>query len=210
MFEEAQRALAGPLKSSPEDPELQVHLALALEHEAALLADLGQPEQARPLLEQAATRFRQAAGRVAPAKELTLDREHHSETLWQLARVFRDLKLPQEVGRIDAERTELWKGRPPDELVDLALKHLSQATMFEYGKMPLSDRAAAVRELDLYQAADEVKLAVSRGLKNLDKLTSVPESSVLLSRADVKSAISELQSPDRPSGPEQRKKSDTP
>ena len=104
---------------------------------------------------------------MAPAKDLTLDRERRSETLWHLARVFRDLKLPQEAERIDAERNELWKSRPPEELVDLALKHLSQATMIGYGKMPLSDRAAAVRELDLDQAAGEVKLAVSSGLKDL-------------------------------------------
>ncbi len=209
-FEEARRAAVGPLNTSSEDPEVQVQLGAALEHEAVLLADLGQIEQARPLLEQAAKRFQQAAGRQAPAKDLALDRELRSETLWNLARILGILKLPQEAQRVDAERNDLWKNRPPAELVDLALKHLSQATMFAYGKMPLSDRAAAVRELDLEQAAAEVRLAVACGLEDDAKLTSAPEASFLLKRADVKSALKQLKTTGTAPGGQKDKKGGSP
>ena len=46
----------------------------------------------------------------------------------------------------------------------------------------------AVRELDLDQAADEVILAVERGLKDFGKLRSQPESTTLLALASLMSS----------------------
>jgi len=40
----------------------------------------------------------------------------------------------------------LWKGHPPNELVDIALDDLEIALAIGLGKTPLSDRARAVRE----------------------------------------------------------------
>ena len=154
--------------------------------------------------------FAGSRAETAPASELRFERERRSETLWDLARVLRLLKLPLEADRVDAERIELWKARAPEELVELALTHLAQATMIGHGKTPLPAQAEAVRELDLDQAAGEVKLAISCGLKDLGKLKSAPESSFLLSREDVKSAIKKLSSADTPAGPPQVKKTDGP
>ncbi len=109
------------MTATPGDPALEFQLAVALAHEADSLADRAQAEQAKALLEDAAARFRKLASRTAPADEPLLEREKRSETLWELSRVLRDLKLPTEADHVDAERVDLWKGRPPDELVDLAI-----------------------------------------------------------------------------------------
>ena len=104
------------------------------------------------------------------------------------------LKQPQQAEHALAERIELWKKRPPAELLDAAIKHLTDASMIGYGKVALSGRAAeAVRELDLKQAAGDLKLAIELGLKDLGKLKSLPESGFLLSREDVKAAIKEFE-----------------
>jgi serine/threonine protein kinase/tetratricopeptide (TPR) repeat protein len=209
-FAEARKTLAEALKSTPGDPALQVELAVALANEAALLADSGQAEKAKPLLEDAVARFRRAANRTAPAGELALDRERRSETLWNLRRVSRDLKLHLDADRSDAERTDLWKTRVPDELVELAIKHLNQATLIGHGKAPLSAQGAAVRELDLNQAVDDLKLAIRCGLKDPGKLKVHPESDLLLTRIDVESAIKDPKSLETRSGARQVNKSDGP
>ena len=192
-FADAQQLLKKLLQSAPGDPALQVQLAAALASEAAAYADLAQPEKARRLLEDAAATFRKLPAHEPPADELALERQRRSETLWDLARVLRDLKQPQEAELALAERIELWKKRPPEVLLDLAIKHLTKATMIGYGKTPVSGPTAAVRELDLKQADADVKLAVALGLKDLGKLRSLPESSFLLSREDVKAAIKEFE-----------------
>ena len=209
-FADARKAVAEALKSTPGDPALQVELAVALANEAASLADSGQAEKAKPLLDDAAARFRRAAGRTASESELALDRERRSETLWDLARVCRGLKLDLEADRSDSERTDLWKTRVPDELVELAIKHLNQATLIGHGKWPLSAAAAAVRELDLSQAVDDLKLAIRCGLKDPGKLNVHPESDLLLTRIDVKSAIKDPKSLDTRSGAGQVNKGDGP
>jgi eukaryotic-like serine/threonine-protein kinase len=205
LFAEARRVLGERITSTPNDGELEIRLTAALDNEAAALAELGQPETATPLLEEAATRLRKLVGRKAPEKELAMAREGLSETLWDLARVLKDLDLPLDAERASAERSDLWKTRPPDELVELALKHLSQAAVIGFGKAPVSAPAEAVRDLDLDQAASEVILAVSRGLADLGKLKSHSESDLLLNRRDVKSAIRRLESSDTPLGAQQVK-----
>ncbi len=195
FFADARKALEAALTATPGDPALEFQLAVAFAHEADSLADRAQAEQAKTLLQDAASRFRKLASRAAPADEPLLEREKRSETLWNLGRVLRDLKLPAEADRVDGERVDLWKAQPIEELVDLALKHLTRATLVGYGKTPLSAQARAVRQLDLDQAAGEVKMAVERGLQDLDKLEAVPEWRLLFSREDVQSAIKHLQSP---------------
>jgi serine/threonine-protein kinase len=192
---EARTALSEPLKRAPDNLALQAQLAIALGYAAALLADLTQPENARSMLADAADLFRKVANRPAPADELAKERQVRSEALWDLARVLRTLEKPREAEIVEAERVDLWKPQPPEDLIDLALEHLGKATLIGYGKTPLPDRAVAVRELDLKQAAGDLKLAVERGLKDFGKLKARPESTLLLSRDDVPSAIKERESP---------------
>ena len=209
LFADARKAVEETLNPPPGDPALQAQLAVALTGQAVMLADEAQAEKARPLLENAADRFRRIAGRAQPEiKMATEERQRRSETLWNLCRVLRDLKLAPDAARFDAERIDLWKTRPPDELFELALKHLGQATLVGYGKTPLSDRGAAVRELDLDQAANEAIMAMSNGFKDLAKLNSVPESHFLLERPDVKSASKKLESVERAPGAQQVKKAE--
>jgi tetratricopeptide (TPR) repeat protein len=210
LFAEARTALAERFGSKPADWEFQFRFAAALGNEAAALADLAQPQKARPLLDDALTRLDLLSRREAPAWKSARARDLRSETLWDLARVLRALTLPAEAERIDAERIELWKAQPPEELVDLALKHLTQANLIGYGKTPVSAPAKAVRELDSNHAASDLILAVSRGLKDLDKLSSSPESALLLSREDVKAALTELERADTPSGPRKVGKNENP
>jgi hypothetical protein len=90
---------------------------------------------------------------------------------------------------------ELWKKRPPEELLGLAIEHLTDATMIGYGETPLSDAAAAVREFDLNQAAADAKLAIAHGRKDLGKLKSHPDSDALLKREELKPLLDGLVPP---------------
>jgi eukaryotic-like serine/threonine-protein kinase len=202
LFADARKALEAALKSAPNDPAIQAQLAIALAGAAALLADEAQSEKARSMLADATALFRKVANRAAPADELAKERQRRSEALWDLARILRKLERQQDAARVDAERNDLWKTQPPEKVLDLVLEHLGKATLIGYGKTHLSDRALAVRELDLKQAADDVKLAVERGLKDFGRLKSQPESNTfLLSREDVRSAMRDVESPGSRSGP---------
>ena len=55
------------------------------------------------------------------------ERRWRSEALWDLARVLRACKLPEEAEKADRERVALWKERPPGELVDVAFRQLDRA-----------------------------------------------------------------------------------
>ena len=135
--------------------------------------------------------------REAPTDELALERQRHSETLWDVARVLQELKQPQKAESALAARIELWKKRPPEELLNLAIKHLTDGSTIGYGKVALSGRAGAVRELDRKQAASDLKLAIEHGLKDKDltRLRSLPEASAFLSRDDVKATIKGVDAP---------------
>ncbi len=126
------------------------------------------------------------------------ERRWRSEALWDLARVLRAQKLLAEAEKADGERVALWKDRPPSELVDLAFRQLERALVIGYGKTSVSDRARAVRELELDQAADNVRLAIARGFNDLRKLRSHPDSTFLLSREDLKPLIMDMAFPDWP------------
>ena len=203
LFADARKVSEDALKEPPSDPAVQASLAFALTGQGVLLAEEAQPKMAMPLLADAADRFRPIAGRAELADTLARERERRSETLWNLCRVLRDLKVTGDTARFDAERRDLWKTRPPGELVDLALKHLDQAKLIGSGKAPHSDRAAALGKADLNQAADELILAISSGFEDFGRLKSVPASHLLLERPDVKSAIEKLKPVDRVPGAQQ-------
>ncbi len=197
LLTEAKQVTGRWLGTAADDHEFKVQLALVLANLASTLVDRDQPEQARLLLERSVDLFRQEANRATPVA-LVLEREWRSEALWDLARVLRTLKLPAEAERPEAERIELWKARPPEELVALALKRTSRANLIGYGKTPVSAQAEAVRELDLEQAASEVRLAISGGFNDLRILKSHPDSDALLTRKDLAPALEDLAFPRQP------------
>ena len=206
--------------AAPEDLALRLLLGAALDREANTLIDLGRAREARVRLERALSLVRPdhtmssqgsaqerrsrhnvqyVLGQVPDAGEVAaVDRQLRSEALWSLARVLRTLKLPAEAEAASNEREALSKEHPPSELVALAFTQLDRALLIGYGKTAVSDRARAVREQDLDQAAANLRLAVSRGFRDLHKLRSNPDSPVLLSRDDVKPFIMDMVFPARP------------
>ena len=189
LLTEAKSNLERLLGPSPGDPGLKIWSAVVLDNEANALIDLDKALAARPLLEQAAALFRAKPARSTPGDEIVLEREVRTEVLWDLARILRTLKLPSEASRADAERIELWKARPPGELVDLALKETSRAVMIGYGKIEISERAQSVRKRNLDQAAGNLQLAIERGFIDLNRIRAHPDARFVLSRDDLKAAI---------------------
>jgi tetratricopeptide (TPR) repeat protein len=209
--------------AAPGDGALRILLGAALDQEANALFDLGLVEEAQQRLEHALTvlplssnhppsdhesgeqrRFRSEVlnvlGLVPDAGEAGVDQalRWRSEALWDLARVLRARNLVAAAAAADGERAALWKEHPPGELVGLALEQLDRILVIGYGKTPGTERGRAVRELDLAEAARNVRLAIARGFKDLRKLRSHPASSVLLSREELKLLIMDLDFPDRP------------
>jgi serine/threonine-protein kinase len=208
LFTEAKSIADRLLGTAPGDGTLKTWLAVALANEAGTMTDQDQPEAARPLLERAAAIFRQEPKHATSASELSLRREAGSEVLWDLARVLRALKLPAEASRVDAERIGMWRDCAPDELVALALKETSRAILIGYGRTNVSERAKAVRELYLEEAAGNLQLAFARGFKDFSRLKAHPDAPLLLSRDDLKSAIAGLEPSTRT--PESQPISNTP
>jgi eukaryotic-like serine/threonine-protein kinase len=210
--------------AAPGDATLRVLLGAILDQEANTLFDQGLAPEAQARLERALAVLRPGADHGTSAQERALERRSRrdvlyvlglppvaggagglerwwrSETLWDLARVLRARKLFADAGRVDGDRVALWNERAPSELVDVAFRQLDRAVVIGFGKTPISDRARAVRELELAQAAANIRLAVSRGFNDLRKLRSHPDSSLLLSREDLKLAIMDMAFPDRPFG----------
>ena len=94
----------------------------------------------------------------------------------------------------------LWQDVPSGELANLALKQTSLAALIGYGKTPIPPAALSVRQLDLDQAAANLRLAVARGFRGVRVLRSHPDAWILLARDDVKSLIMDMVFPDRPLG----------
>jgi tetratricopeptide (TPR) repeat protein len=170
-------------------------IAATFTQEAVALADQGKLEGAQTRLERA---VEIVSPRVTPESQDAGEREGLNETFWELARILRTGKKEPEAKQIDARRKALWKGRPPAELIDLTLKQLDRAAQVGYGKTPSSGPAKTIRELDLDQAASNLRLAISHGWNDLAKLKAHSDSDLLLSRDDVKSLIKPLEIPDRP------------
>ena len=185
LFVEAKSIVDHALGLSPGDATLKTWLCVVLDNEANTMTDQDQPERARPLLDRAVALFRQGPSHPPSAVELTLEREARSEALWDLARVLRALKLSSEASRIDSERIGVWPDGSPDDLVTLALKETSRAVMIGDGKTEVSDRAKAVRSLDLDQAAANLQLAIARGFKNAARIKAYPDAPFLLARDDL-------------------------
>jgi eukaryotic-like serine/threonine-protein kinase len=209
-------------EATPADSALRALLAAALDREANALFDQGLAEEARERLDRALMLLRPRANHAmsdndslaerrscrevlyvmgqAPdgAEAGAPERRLRSEALWDQARVLRALKLPNEADAADVERVALWKEHPPSELVDLAFAQLDWALVIGYGNTPVSDRARAVRELDLDQAAANLRLAVSRGFRDMHKLHANPDAPILLKREDLKLPIMDMAFPDRP------------
>jgi eukaryotic-like serine/threonine-protein kinase len=196
-FFDARSLLERAAAATPGDRGLPVSLGAALLREARALADLREPEQARSSLERSLKTLSDAS---VSSTEEDQRREWRSEALWELARILRVLKNTAEAERVDALRVALWQDRPPAELADLALKETSRAASIGYGKTPVPSVALAVRELDLDQAASNLRLAIARGFRDLPALESHPDSHLLLSRADVQLLIMDMAFPDRPFG----------
>jgi len=206
------------------DAAVQVLLGAALDQEANALFDQGLAEEAKQRLQRASVLLQPGPGQAMSDMESAEKHRSHSdvlyvlglapdpgemgveqrrwrsEVLWDLARVLRALKLRAEAEKADGEREAMWQERPPGELVGLAFRLLERALLIGYGKTSVSDRARAVRELELAEAADCLRLAISRGFNDLRKLRSHPDSTFLLSRDDVKPLIMDMAFPDRPFG----------
>jgi eukaryotic-like serine/threonine-protein kinase len=221
-FTDARKILEVRSGSAPADDALRVLLGATLDQEANALFDQGLAEEARQRLDRALVVLRPgpshtALGGASPEELRSrrdvlyvmglssdagdsgdADRGWRSEALWDLARVLEAQNRFAEAARALGERVALWKDRPPGELIDLAFSQLERALVIGYGRTSVSERARTIRELELEQADDNVRLAVARGLKGLRKLRSHPDSAFLLSRADIKLLIMDLAFPDQP------------
>jgi hypothetical protein len=196
-FSDARGLLERGAAATPADGVLHMSLGAALIREAGALADMREPADARLLLERAEKTLADAS--VSPTEDVRR-REWQSEALWGLARILRVLNRTAEADSADARRVALWRDRPPSELATLALKESTLAALIGYGKTPVPPAALAVRELDLDQAAANLRLAVVQGFRDLQMLLSHPDSRILLSREDVKLMVMDIAFPDRPFG----------
>ncbi len=223
-FTEARTIAERQSGAAPGDAARRLLLGVALDHEANTLFDQGLAAEAEERLERALTLLRPRSDRPASDNETAqehrsrsevfyilgvapaggaigaVERRWRSEALWDLARVLRAQKRIAEAEQADGERVALWKDRPPIELIDLAFDQLGRALVIGYTKTPVSERGKAVSESDLEQAADNVRLAIARGFNDLRKLRAHPDSTLLLSRDDLKLQIMDMAFPDRPFG----------
>ena len=223
-FTDARTILDRWSAATPGDAALRVLLGAALDREANTLFDQGLAVEAKQRLERALVLLRPEVnpatsdkdeqrrtpitprGAVRPGARARVDeagveeRRWRSEVLWDLAHVLRALKLLADAEKADGDRVALWQERPPTELVNLAFRQLERALVIGYGKTSISDRARAVRDLDLDQAAANLRLAIARGFRDLRMIQSHPDSQVLLSREDLKLPIMDMAFPARPFG----------
>jgi serine/threonine-protein kinase len=185
-----------------DDAAIPSRLGAALTDEGVAVAEEQKPQPALTLLARAIDIL---APRGAAATATRDDRERLSEALWHLARVDRALGNSPAAARADAQRLAVWKGRPVQELADLALKEAARVTVIGYGRTPILEQAKPIRERDLELAASHLRLAVSDGFTNLAMLRSHPDSWLLLEREDLRSLINSLEAADRPTAPQPKK-----
>jgi tetratricopeptide (TPR) repeat protein len=197
-FFQARELLDEAAAAREADREISGLLGAALTDEAVALAEEQKPSEALPLLSRAIDTLK-PIGSGASAGQA--DRERLSEALWQLARIHQALGKAADAATIDAERRALWKGRPPKELAELAVKEAGRVTLIGYGRAEVPAPAKPIRDHDLELAAADLGLAVSLGFTDLATLESKPDAVFLLERDDVKSLIRNLKRKDRPSEP---------
>jgi tetratricopeptide (TPR) repeat protein len=179
------RAVWEPLAAS--HPEAQGRIAAIDTQIAAALADQKQSQEALKLLEPVVNRFKTAAESASfDTEQCTL----YTDALWELMRVLRLLGRGADAHKIDVERAQLWKGRPPRDLAEHALAQTSgRVALIGYGKSPLGQPAALVRQLDLDQAAADLKLAIVLGFNDIASLRANRDAPLLLDRDDIQTMI---------------------
>jgi serine/threonine-protein kinase len=185
-FEEARGALEGAEATTDDNAAVQIALGAVLVREAGTLADLKQPEKAHSTIDRAVKILYDVS---ASSTEDAIRRAWQSEALWELARVLRGSKNAAEANKTDARRVALWQGRPSGELVSLALRQSGRAAAIGYGKTRVSSEAQTVRDLDLDQAAANLRLAIAHGFNDLPTLRAMPDAWMLLDRSEFRGLI---------------------
>jgi hypothetical protein len=137
----------------------------------------------------------------AAATEDPRPRQRLTEALWETARLLRQTGVPGEVDGLDAERRALWRDKPPGDLASLAMEETREAARVGYGRLPLGGPVAVVRQIDLDLAAENLRLAVARGFRDLAALRKERDSWLLLTRVDVRPMVGEMGFPDDPLQP---------
>ena len=187
---------------SPGDPATEVLRGAALIREAWAEADLKQSEKALQLLQQAIDLLEPLSKSPSPEAQA---RVWLTEALQERARVLRTMNQPADADKSDSDRAVLWKGQPPGELAALALTQAGRAALIGYGKSAVSGPAESIRELDLEQAASNLRLAISNGFTDLRMLKANSDFSLLVSRDDLTSLIKGLETPDQPAEAQPKK-----
>jgi tetratricopeptide (TPR) repeat protein len=186
--------------AAPADAALQAQLGAILDGEALALSDEGRTAEAIPILRRAVATLK-LAGIASRGEDPA--RGWLTESLWDLGRLLRATGAGEEANRLDAERRDLWKDRPRD-LASLALQETRRAALIGYGKTPIGGAARSVRDRDLDQAADHLRMAISFGFRDLAWLRADADSWLLLNRLDLRTAIDDLEFPEWPFAPRPR------
>jgi tetratricopeptide (TPR) repeat protein len=203
-FNEARRTLEPAAAAAPGDAELQGLLGAVLAAEAVAEADLRGPGAALDRLLGAVTTLRPLGSPPgAPGQQ----RERLAEALWERARILRAANRPTEADRLETERVALWASRPAGELADLALRQATRAVLIGYGKTLISPPAQRVRELDLDQAAANLRRALSQGFDDRARIRAHRDAAALLARPELQSLIKALEARQQ-SSPGQPRKSE--
>ena len=172
------------LESNPEDASLQGQLVRILDRQARVLSDQGDVTGALALLQRARDQLRHAV--TKPDTMDTKLRETLSETLWDTARLLHRQNQDKDARPLEQELEALWRGRSPQELVDLAIQQAVSADVIGYGKTKLPEAGERVRNLDREQVTGTLKLARSLGYRDFAKLKSNPDLSGLLGGENLK------------------------
>ncbi len=135
-------------------------LGTNLVQEAVALADLKKTVEAISLLRRTVEMLSISG---ASSTKDDQSREWLGESLWELARTYRARGETRQAAESDARRVALWEIQPPVRLASEAMRQTAQAVLIGYGKTPLTDAARSVRQLDLDEAAANLRLAISLG-----------------------------------------------
>jgi tetratricopeptide (TPR) repeat protein len=187
--------LLEPLAPEAADPAVQVRRGAFLMGQGMSEADQGHDARALTLLRRSIEILRPFG---ASATEDPRPRQRLTEALWETARLLRRAGVPGEADRLDAERRALWRDKLPGDLASLAIEETREAARVGYGRLPLGGPAAAVRRLDLDLAAENLRLAVARGFRDLAALRNERDSWLLLTRVDVQPLVGEMGFPEDP------------
>jgi serine/threonine-protein kinase len=191
-------AVLEPL-ASPPALEIQLRRGSLLMGEGLAAADSGQTTDALALLRRATEVLKTS---LAAAGDDPRPRRRLAEALWATSRLLHRAGSNGEADRLEAERQALWKGRPAGELADLAMEETTEAARVGYGRVPMNDRAEAVRRFGLDLAAANLRLAVALGFRDFSGLRKKNRvATLLLLRPDVRAFVDPLAFPEDPFQP---------